>query len=333
MRAVDLVESDPGADVLVVTNLWPEPARPAYGVFVQRQVSSLRAAGARCDVVYIRGFATPRAYVEGAWRLGLATFRGRRYRVVHAHAGETALAARFHLGAPMVVSYQGDDLLGDRDAAGNIPPVWRVRSQIVRWHSQLFDATITKTRAMEAVLPPRARRRNHVVPNGVDRELFAPGDREGARRELGWDDGRVALFVATKPRSPRKRLALAEAACAAAEVRLHVADDVDPASMPTLMRAADCLVLTSSLEGSPNAVKEALMCNLPVVSTRVGDVEELLAGVEPSWLCEPTEESFTAALRECIADGRRSNGREVAAYLDEGRIADRILRIYDEVGR
>jgi glycosyltransferase involved in cell wall biosynthesis len=123
-------------------------------------------------------------------------------------------------------------------------------------------------------------------------------------------------------------LALAQQACELAGVRLHVAADVQPDEMPVLMSAADCLLVTSSVEGSPNAVKEALMCNLPVVATPVGDVPERLAGVDPSWLCPAEPEALAQAVRECIAGSRRSNGRDLAAGLDEARVADRIVALY-----
>ena len=41
-------------------------------------------------------------------------------------------------------------------------------------------------------------------------------------------------------------------------------------------RASDCSLLTSNFEGMPLAVLEALGCGLPVVSTRVGEVERVI---------------------------------------------------------
>jgi glycosyltransferase involved in cell wall biosynthesis len=332
VRLVEFVHRDPGADVLIVTNVWPDPDRPAYGIFVRRQVDSLRRAGLRCDVLYIRGWLSAKAYLLAAMKLSISTLAWRkRYRLIHAHAAEAGFAARLHVGTPVIVSYLGDDVLGDRDEHGRIAPGGRLRSWVVRWHSQLFDATITKSRVMEAALPRRTRRKNHVIPNGVDRQLFSPAKQDVARRSLGWDEEPTALFVATKPHSPAKRLWLAERAAGAANVRLHVAENVDPREMPVLMNAADCLVVTSAVEGSPNAVKEALMCNLPVVATPVGDIPERLEGVEPSWTCPPTEEAFTEALRACTATRSRSNGREVSSELDEEHVARRILALYDRV--
>src|SRR5881628_2986265 len=92
---VDMIERDPGADVLVVTNMWPDDDRPVYGIFVKRQVDSLRARGVRCNVLYIRGYVSALAYLVAATRvlLSTSTWHGRQ-RLVHVHAGETALAAR-----------------------------------------------------------------------------------------------------------------------------------------------------------------------------------------------------------------------------------------------
>lgn len=338
---LEFVQRDPAADVLVVTNMWPDEERPVYGIFVKRQVESMRARGVRCDVMYLRGYRSRFAYPKSALqflRLSLSA-RG-RYRLVHVHAGETALAARFFVGPPMLVSYCGDDVLGDPDDDGDITRKSGWRASVIRAQARVVSATITKSQEMHDRLPAAVRRKNTVLPNGVDPNLFAPFDRDEARRRLGWAaDERVALFAATKPDIPRKRRRLAEAACAYASerigpVRLHVAGLVPPDEMPLLMSAADCLLHTSSLEGSPNVVKEALMCNLPVIATPSGDVAELLEGVEPSFLCRPEAEDLGRALIELLAAPARSNGRSrVEGLLAADAVAARLFSLYTKLAR
>jgi glycosyltransferase involved in cell wall biosynthesis len=75
-------------------------------------------------------------------------------------------------------------------------------------------------------------------------------------------------------------------------------------------------------------VKEALMCNLPVIATPSGDVEELLAGVSPAHICEPSAQALSEALVDCLREPRRSNGRKMSQWLDAGMVADSLLAVY-----
>ena len=338
-RLVEFAHRDVGADVLVVTNMWPDDDWPVYGIFVKRQVDSLRERGVRCDVLYIRGYRSSLAYPLAVIRLALAglTWRG-RYKLVHVHAGETALAARFFVGPPLVVSYCGDDVLGNPDDEGVASRASACRSALIRTHAHLASATITKSREMAQRMPPAVQRKNTVIPNGVDGRLFAPVERDEARRRLGWDrDERVALFAATKPDNPRKRRVLAEEVVAdvnarGLRVRLHVSGLTPPDEMPLVMSAADCLLHVSSLEGSPNVVKEALMCNLPVVATPSGDIAQLLDGVKPSHLCPPDPAVLADALQEVLSEPRRSNGRaRIEHVLSAEATADRVLALYERL--
>jgi teichuronic acid biosynthesis glycosyltransferase TuaC len=334
---VTLEHSDPEARVLVLTNMWPNDDRADYGVFVKRQVDSLIAAGLRCDVLFVRGYRSPLAYLVAAVTLFAWNLHPRhQYALVHGHGGEVAMPARFYVRAPVLVSYCGDDLLGTPQADGTVSLGRRVRRAVIRAHSLLLGATLTKSEEMERALPDRVARRNAVVPNGVDMDLFEAVDRGAARRRLGWRlDERVILFAAN-PAVERKRYWLAEAATDWAAkrvgpIRLHVANGVEPTRMPELMSAADCLLLTSSIEGSPNVVKEALMCDLPIVSTPVGDVSELLADVEPSWVRPADPQALGDALTECLVEPRRSNGRSVSSWLGAEEIAERVLGLYESL--
>lgn len=319
-----------------MTSAWPTAERPAYGVMIARQVESLAGRGIRSDVLFIEGYRSPLAYVLAAARLLVASARPRRYRLVHAHGGEAGLAARFQFRAPLVVSFMGSDVLGAPGPDGRLSPSRRLRRWIARRSALFARATVTKSEGMAAVLPARAQSRNSVIPNGVDRTLFAPLERNEARARLGWDSAdRIALFAAD-PTLPYKRFDLAERAVRRASetvgrLRLEVAHGIEPGRMPLLMNAADCLLHPSASEGSPNVVKEALACNLPVVATPVGDVPELLDGVTPSYLAGAAADELAAALVQCLSEPGRSNGREKSEGLAAERVAARLIDLYDQV--
>lgn len=334
---VTLEKVDPSARVLVVTSGWPHASKPTQCVFIQRQMDSLGAFGVRYETMFVRGYRSKRAYMSAALRLLLLNFCRRGYDLVHCHGGEVALAACFYRRAPVLVSYLGGDLLYDslRDD-GAVSVAGRLRCWVIRAHSVVAAATITKSAEMERALPRRARVHNRVIPNGVDTGLFRPIERADARSALGWkDDERVILFAAD-PAEKRKRYSLAAAAVERANamlgnVRLVVASCIEPNDMPVYMNAADCLVHVSRMEGSPNVLKEALMCNLPIVATSVGDVPELLDGVEPSFIVEPDEFAVAQALIQCVATPTRSNGRRKAAELGSTVIAERVSAIYRQL--
>jgi teichuronic acid biosynthesis glycosyltransferase TuaC len=338
-----LYRLDPEPEVLLVTSNWPhadEPAHPdgaRYGIFVRRQVESLRRQGIGFDVLFVRGFAGSRAYVRAAALLAKwSASKQPRYRLVHAHGGESAFPAVFYRRAPLLLSYCGDDLLGTPDETGTVPFRGRLRRALVRQPARVATWTITKSSEMECYLPPRARKRNSVVPNGVDRRVFRELDREEARARLGWSASERVVLFAADPAVVRKRHALAVSASQRAArqipgLRLHVADRVPPDDMPVLMSAADCLLLTSAVEGSPNVVKEAVMCNLPVVTTAVGDVREVLEQVEPSFVCDADPDDLARAIVTCVRTPRRSNGRAVSARLDASAVAESLATIYRTV--
>lgn len=321
----------------MVTSSWPREDDPSYGVFIKRQLDSLTAAGLQFDVLFIHGYRSPLAYPLAAAQLArLSLFPRRRYRIVHAHGGEAGVAAWFYRRAPLFVSYCGDDLLGTPQADGSFSRAARLKRAVLRQHARLARRTITKSEPMQRVLPRGVQRWNAVIPNGVDVSEFRPRPREAERGALGWDPAQRVVLFAADPAIPRKRHSLAEAACAVVrrrlpDVHLEVAAHVPAAQMPLLMSAADCLLLTSTLEGSPNVVKEAVMCNLPVVTTRVGDVDTILRDVRPSCVCEATSEALAGGLVECLTEPRRSNGREVCGWLDARLIAERILGVYTEI--
>lgn len=321
--------------VLFVTNMWPDDERPWYGTFIRTQRDSLEQLGLPIDVLYIRGYLSQLAYARGMARAAQLN-RSHRWDIVHAHYGHSAVAARFDVRHPLVISYCGDDLLGTPASDGGMTPRSRAEAAIFRRLAHVASGTITKSTAMAEILPRSCLARNHVIPNGVDTERFRPIPQAEARDRLGWpQDDRVALF-AGNPEIPRKNYALAAAACAALNngsvaPTLRVAWGIPPDAMPIWMSAADALLLPSISEGSPNVVKEAMACELPVVATPVGDVRERLTGIPGCHVAPPRVEAFADALADALACGRSAEARASVAALSLGRVAERVRSVYEEV--
>src|SRR5258708_6162450 len=267
--------------VLAVTNMYPTAADPVFGRFVARQMVSVANAGADVEILFIAARGRDWRYVWGM----LQTFRraiSGRFDLVHAHFGLTGFVTAFQ-PLPLVVSFCGDDLFGTPDGRGGATRLSRLATRLSHWAARRADAIICKSEPLRAALPRAVDRdRAYVIGNGVDTDMFRPGDRLAARARLrlGPDD-RLVLFPHTRKQASVKRFDLAEAAvrllvAGGCPAVLWVVNDVDPDRMPDYYRAADCLLLTSEHEGSPNTVKEALCCDRPVVSVDVGDVRRLI---------------------------------------------------------
>jgi teichuronic acid biosynthesis glycosyltransferase TuaC len=320
-----------GLRVLVVTNMYPTPADPAFGAFVASQVEALRRAGVQVELAFVNGRRSAAAYLAAPFRIGPLA-RRQRCHLVHAHYGLTGFVAGFH-ALPLVVTFHGDDLLGTRTRTGRVTVKSRLARRLSHAAARRADALICPSEVLRDALPRAAdRARTRVIPMGVNVARFSPGDRAAARARLGLDrTERLVLFVDPLGQAV-KRLDLAEAAVArlpvAAPARLWVVRTVPHDGMPDCYRAADCLLVTSDAESGPMVVKEALSCDLPVVSVDVGDVRRWLDRTPGCRLVERDPAAIGRSLHEVLCGPGCVDGSAVRAEVGDDRIVAEVLEVY-----
>jgi teichuronic acid biosynthesis glycosyltransferase TuaC len=301
---------------LIVTNMYPSPARPALGRFVADQVAALRRTGEVDLEVFSFDPGGSGAYVRAARRLRARRHDHARFDVVHAHFGLTAWPALAAPARARLVTLHGTDLA-------------HPRSRPITLAGLRFNDLVGVVSAPLAAAVPRwaSGGRVAVLPCGVDLHRFRRIDRAEARARLGLDPDRPYLLFAADPRRPEKRHDLARAA--AGETELLTLVDVPPSQVRLWINAANAVLAPSDREGFGLSVLEALACDVPVLATPVGIAPEALAGVSGT-LCAPFDVGvWRAALAPHLAAfDPRVAGRARADVYSSDRMAQRVLQAW-----
>jgi glycosyltransferase involved in cell wall biosynthesis len=315
--------------------MFPAPDAPQSGRFIEQQIVGLERLGLHLEVLFInRRKNGMRVYagLPGLLKKAIARFKPDLIHVMYAGI-MSRLVSHVVRDRPVLVTFHGSDLLGqpfERPLRRFLSACSVIAS---RQAARRCDGVIAVAEHLLKYIPENIpRSRIWVIPCGIDLSLFQHMDQALCRERLGWTrDTFHILFQNTG--DPVKRPELANAAVErlkglGVNADLHYLRGVAYDEVPIWHNASDVLLVTSHHEGSPTIVKEALACNLPVVSTPVGDVEERLAGVQPSAVVPPDADAIAQALKKTLLERKRSNGRKHVMHLGHDQVAQHLLGVY-----
>ena len=324
-------ESDEAEVVRIVSISVPLPSanEPNTMAPLARQHESLRKIGVDVDALEIHGPAK----LKYALTLRELHRRLDSCDVVHAHYGFAGWLGRLQRRRPLVVSFMGSDLLGTPGADGSLTRASSIEVAANRRFASMADQVIVKSRELGDVISSV---NCHVVPNGVDVEEFSPIERRIACTRLGWDPEVTRVLFAGNPGDPRKGFALASEAIeklritSGRAVEIAVLHKVKAHDVANYMNACDAMIMTSLWEGSPNVVKEAMACNLPVASVPVGDVDFLFDGAAGYSVVGRVADELAVALDDALRNQEPVEGRTalMAKGLDSESVAHKLADIY-----
>jgi len=248
------------------------------------------------------------------------------------------IVRRNHL-RPVVVTFHGSDLLGENLSGWLRKGISHYGVYCSRRAARAAEGVIVVARHLAKAFNSTAdANKIRVIPCGIDLERFKPLDPLACKRQLGWEASRFHVLFASSNGDPVKRPWLANAAVAqlngpGPSVQFHYLRGVPNADVPVWLSASDVLLLTSVHEGSPTIVKEALACDLPVVSVNVGDVAERIEGIEGCYLAQPDPADLAEKLCRVRQDGKRLNCRARLEELSIVSVAHKLKRCYEETIR
>jgi glycosyltransferase involved in cell wall biosynthesis len=363
LNAADTASPRP-LHILVVTNLYPSPAHPAFGTFVGAHVAALRAFGMSVDVVAIlddrahqRVVRKYVGLVAKATRAALrARSRGRRYDIVEAHiafpTGFVAWLARVLGGDRLVLFCHGSDVL-------RLPWASAVRETAARWLLHRADLVVANSRYVAATAEQRLgplRRPAAVISPGIS--LQGAGTSVTPDREPG-----SILFVgrlvkgkgidvlvdamATVQTSTPVHLTIVGDGPLRADLEglarhVRIADAVTfagflpPSDVHDLYRRTAVVVVPSvEAEGLNLVVLEAMANGAIVVATTVGGLAETMRDGVNGIVVEPGDPvSLTAGLDRALAVAGAPEGDRMRAAATATAVAhDRQTAIAETVRR
>lgn len=180
------------------------------------------------------------------------------------------------------------------------------------------------------------------VPTGIDTGRFAPADRTAAKRALGLDPGHRHLGIVATLRSWKGHLFLLDAFAQLDRADLHllivgegpmrgpieekiatlgIGGRVTLAGQRTdpehWLQAMDVFCLPSyANEGVPQAILQAMLCALPIVTTPVGAILEAVSDGETALVVPPRDAAALAAAISRLLDDAALATRLGAAARD-----------------
>lgn len=308
--------------VLHLTNNYPTVTYPIFGVFVKEQIESIQNIGIDCDIFFINGREKGRMeYILSILKLR-KHLKINTYDIIHCHHMLSALCLIFsgcEKSSKVIVSFQND-------------PDNEWGSFIYKFLKKRIDQSIFKNNSRFIV-----DNSCYYLPNGVNTLFFMDKGKLESYKKLGLDESKIyILFVSSNFIRKQKRydrfkevLKILTSQYNWENIEELILVNTPRDLIPYYFSASSLHLLTSDFEGSPNSIKESMSCNTPVVSTPVGNVEEMLIGAPNCFVSNSFDpEELAYYCDKALKTSGSPRDTIIEKKLDMGFVAIKLKNIY-----
>ena len=302
-----------------------------YGVQCTVESGEWRAESEASAVEY---FLVKGDYITAVRELK-AKIREFRPDIVHAHYGLSAITAELQNEVPVVTTFHN--------------------GETHHWWVNLMTSLMSLRAKHVIYVAPHIRdlvyfkaKNYSIIPCGVSLEDCFLMDKAEARKKLGWDSEKKYILFGGAFSNTRKNYALLAEAVSIIDNQKSKIEVIEMRGLSRYdcvlrMNAADVFALPTKNEGSPQALKEAMACNCPIVATDVADIKYSLGdlpghyvlpnknGNGAYWVGDGhSAEEMARLLKEALNFNGRTKGRKrivELGYTSE-QVAQKIIKIY-----
>lgn len=300
---------------------------PVFGIFVKEQIDEIeKIPGYKNDVYFINASEKGNfRYIVSILAIPLKIIKG-GYDIIHIHYGLSALFLLFYRPKTKVyLTLHGADILKKQGKTYQVYLTKRILKKV--------DKVFILNKEMEEIVKPLGVS-YETVPCGVNTDFFKPLMQEKK------DDNYKLIVFPGNPALDVKNFFLFESVLKYLKkktsfvINYQCINNLSREGVRDLLNKANCLLMTSISEGSPQVIKEALSCGLPVVSVPVGDVNFMVEQVPGCYVSDTYIAGDLGLLVLKAFGGDRHVIRNAFInkhFYDNGSVINKLIKNYESL--
>ena len=249
-----------------------------------------------------------------------------KYDLIHAHFGLCGVIANLQKGIPVITTFHGGDMYLKQNSVFVLLICW--------FASVLSKGNIFVNKKIPLFYKLK---KYEVIPCAVDLQNFFPINKKIAKKRMNYDlTDNIILFSGSFNRSI-KNATLAFKVIKKIKKRRNIKlielKNFSRKQVNLVINSTDLLLVTSLSETGPLIVKEAMACNIPVISTDVGDVKQIFKNVNGYYVTDYNANTIARIVDSLITKNIRTQGRDqiIKLGLDGNNVAKRVYEFYKTI--
>jgi teichuronic acid biosynthesis glycosyltransferase TuaC len=271
--------------------------------FVHEQAIALQKIGVEVEYFRITGKGI-KGYLKSIFALNKKV-RKNKYDIIHSNYGFSGTVGVMQNKVPVVATLIGSDVNNNTQLFINKLLLFKRAKYLIFVSKRLHEKAGKPSNSM-------------VLPYGIDFNKFFPVQKHEAISKIKIYTLAKEAINLLEPKNDKL-------------INLVEFKGISPEYLNYYYNACDLFLMTSTSEGSPQAIKEAMACNCPIVSTDVGDVKEIIDCVEGCFITSFDSNDVAKKIELALNYGKRTRGRGNISSLHTGIVVKNLTTIYNSI--